>query len=362
MIFLVTATLQNLAQGQAGPCLKSISFDAEKTVSYNISEGVDVNQLSDMDLMKIKPYQTDYHKSICVDANGHVSSEALYNAPALPDVGWNEPVYKITTNGGDVTLYSENESIIYTLSSQEQGLTSMPLLNAEETEAYGYENLIVIPTEEEAEILRDQGYQVAINGQTAIVSNGQHEYFLDAKNQIIEERTYEDQNLKYAELRRINPVNEAYGVLIFQESCRYQTISGGHTLEVCEFEVFSNYVINGQSIEIESLVDGSNKNFNFANDGQASINISSQEKLPYLEIGINPNPGQSTTEITLPNFFGNGRVQLEIIDLIGNQMMAPKSCPVGSKQKIDMTDWPCGIYIVRAGQGETWLQRKLIKN
>jgi len=80
-----------------------------------------------------------------------------------------------------------------------------------------------------------------------------------------------------------------------------------------------------------------------------------------FDMKIHPNPLNSFIKINFINF-GHSKIELTIIDLLGNVRRSIGSIDVNQELEIPLDGLPSGVYFVRAVQDNIVIARKIIKN
>jgi hypothetical protein len=79
------------------------------------------------------------------------------------------------------------------------------------------------------------------------------------------------------------------------------------------------------------------------------------------EINIHPNPSNGFIKINFINF-GHSKIELTIIDLLGNIRMRSSDVKPDEEFDISLDGLPAGIYFVKAVQDNVVIVKRIIKN
>lgn len=80
------------------------------------------------------------------------------------------------------------------------------------------------------------------------------------------------------------------------------------------------------------------------------------------DVKIYPNPAKDLLNIGFTNSDRSSqKITLNIVNAIGQSMYNAALSPTGTVKRIDMADWPGGIYFVTISKNGKWLSRKVVK-
>jgi hypothetical protein len=370
-MLLLLAFSASLSIGQNENCLKTVTYEVQKSVRYSVLPETNVDNISPIDLAHARPYNTSYTQGYCIDDQGRMISDALYSNPAYnPDV-WGTPIYRIISDGDLVELYDEQNNLVHQQRASDVGLVSQTKFDLNLVDDFGWHSPIYILSKEEEVLAEDEGLTVyTFEEGTQLISSADQEILLNTKEQILEERLFEDGTLVRWTVTKLAKIDANRAIPIYQIERMYENLSDGNLMENSVYSLYSDYKINGELISLpvealERIQSGTDYINDFlsqsATDGIVSGSFRNRDLKPYISMDIFPNPAHYHCKVELPNFPHVSTLTLEVVDLIGNSIYRIEGLASGSSHTIETVDWKPGIYFVKAGTDKIWIQERLIK-
>lgn len=151
-----------------------------------------------------------------------------------------------------------------------------------------------------------------------------------------------------------NTIGGVYDDYIFANNCIFQTTDGGY---ICGGTSNSN--ISGD--KTENVVG--KRDYWIIKLYPDSVTGISDLELPKAELKIYPNPAGENLTLTLSKGEGTSEVQIEILDLLGREVLQPQASNITIEHQttINITSLSPGIYIAQVKQGEKAYREKFVK-
>ncbi len=345
---------------QEDDCVRQLDYNVDKSITYGLISELESIDYSSLNLSKLRPFSTSYRYSLCVDHDGHFTSEKIFDSPAHPGDEWSTSIFKIKNKKGEISLFDENDIQVFHNSPDENGMGDLEAMSLEEIQWIGLEHKIMLPSEAEVEWIMSEGLQVYQLGINEVLIKGQNlEWTLNDLDQTILTKEFDNGQLIHSLFLKLNPISDSTAVRIYSIEESFEEIESGILAVKTEKKVFSHFTLNGEQLlsndlKTQTQIDQVQKSYVTEVEDHDTL-------FPHSELMISPNPSMSDVQLNLP-LRGTGiLMDVEIIDLMGNSVYPNTSHYGGDVIRLDISTWSKGVYIVNVRFLEEEIIKRLIK-
>ncbi len=322
-------------------CQQSLSYDMEEFRFYVIQDQSELQNLTELDKVKLKRTRLNRHFEICTDMAGEVTTEITVLNPEEVYEEWMTKTTKTVVNKDKVSMYNANGELVF---QRDRSDTSKVFYNATKT-AINEHGLGIVPlfqplSSSDIYELESQGYSIVQQSELTIISKENTSIYYNTGNLLFEIRELENGETIKTTVNKYK--HDEWGQIVpdFFARKTKETLYSGVCVEQVLIRKYSNYV-NSARIGERSL-----------NDNQA---VTDGSKI----FSVFPNPSTAQLYVQIPGMLDQTpNASVKVIDAYGMVKLTLLNQQPGIVSQISLKELDPGVYFIMAEHdGKSYSER-----
>lgn len=336
--------------------LRQVYFTTTTSFKFAVPLETDMNQITDLDLVKMIIKEKTERVEMVIDLNQELSITNFYDQMPRYDYDYEYGIGKVITNQYGTTLfdhegievnYSPNENPDLDFIIDLDAISHYGLMPAFETDLTFY-----------AEAFTNLGFATSISDEREFFAiTDTSEFYINPTKQIMEIRYFKGGLLELSDWKKYQTIDGKTIPLIFIRTT-YENLTNNIRLQKSEIIKYQHYSVLNEKGDM--VVEYTSQSAN--NEKNEGISIAQYKdilkKSPSLVVF--PNPAIDEIAVSIPSSFAE-IITVEIINLLGKVVYSDQQVMSGSSIRINVSNLQSGVYILRCGKGNSWNTNRFIK-
>ena len=346
LLTLILTSFTQAEKANSSP-LKKVTKVYLESISYGVSEDVDISSIPDDKLAELRPFSQRVTDEFIIDDSYYSSRTREYDRPADNPDAWIKPYYKAVTNISGTYLYDKNGVLMHHMEPASNVLESKDFSNVD-LAAVGYYPLFRMLDNAQISALYQSGFSVSILNQNQyLYYNENTEVRVDIAEQSLDHRTFENQDLVHRTFRDFETV--AGGLNIPSVFIEEDYTGMGHGLfKASNRKDFLFYSIDGRTlkstVQAKELLPTEYTEHKLIKDRKAISRFRADRHTVQLE--VKPNPAAEKIQIKA-RYSDDEQASLSIISIQGNLIKMFTPGEGETNITADISDLDPGLYIIQ---------------
>jgi hypothetical protein len=318
---------------------KKVSYDLSTTREHLLPPDAKTADLSDIDLIDMRPEREERHVETWVDENDELVTEITHTLPSTLLEDWMPKVHRTLIDHNGVRQYDANGQLMNTLGQSEQSAEAYQNSRAAAVENLGKLRDWARPTPQMLAELRARGHQVEElkDGRVVKIKKDREETIFDDDGTIEHIQHDAQGRVERSDMQGFRKLGNGKAVPAFTRSSQAKHSYKGVRMMAVEHIVYSNYKVDDREVggQQPAHPKGGTKARSAANGP--------------TEVQLWPNPVRDVLYLRLPS--GTGRATATIIDLDGRSLHTAQG-EAGAQIDLPTKALPAGVYLLRIEQAD----------
>jgi hypothetical protein len=193
--------------------------------------------------------------------------------------------------------------------------------------------------------------------------NDSLEYYFDFNKLIFETRIFENNLLVISDWKQYQKIGD-YTIPSTYVFTTYDVVGRNNNIRLQKSEVtsFLDYTVrNGTGKPLVSYkAKSSNRTTEIVNN--ENVNLSQYDEIEKKNVTLSafPNPASDNINIVIP-YIAEEEIEILIFNALGKLVYSKNKIQTGTNLNLDISDYPTGLYLVKAGKGNLWQTTRFTK-